>query len=214
MTDEIRRLGEALFKKLEDSQEKFADKIALHLSHQEQKAKIALPPPRFKSEYNQRHYERASSHKLYLLDIQYYLSQGNTEDAVNTAKVFLEALDKYIEEVKLADTSPAGWELIYRSHEQPGVSVKQVEAQILEERKKRKRTQNGGQEETVDAVPQGSNKAPRQFGGPCVWCSRFGHIYKNCDVFKEDVTSGRARYDPNKRMWVKSGAPTTTPSQH
>ena len=110
LAEEIKKLGNRMSRSLEDWQRTFEERIKLHLEHADKKAKVGQPSLRFKSEYNQCQFERVSSYKLYLLDIDYYLSQNNIEDAMSTTHVFLAELNKFMDDLKIADRSSAGYE--------------------------------------------------------------------------------------------------------
>ena len=58
---------------------------------------------------------RITSYKGFLQDIRYFLEQGQLDDVKVTINAFSEALDKRQNDIKLADSSPAGWSLVDRS---------------------------------------------------------------------------------------------------
>ena len=60
------------------------------------------------------------------------------------------------------------------------------------------RKSGGGNSNTASA----STKRFEQ-NGPCIWCSKHGHIYRFCDLWKADVDSGAAKYNTTTRKWER-----------
>ena len=108
VSEEVRRMGVELVKKLEKAQDTFAEKIALKIGHWEQKSAIPAICPRFNHEYNRKSYEWAAACKVYLLDVQYFLSQGNIEDAQSVIREHFLAVDSHLQQIKAADQASAG----------------------------------------------------------------------------------------------------------
>ena len=129
-------LGAALSEKLEKSQEVFQSNVYKSLSRFESKHQIRLERPYFRSEFNRKLYEREITYSNFITDAIFFLEAGQTDDARACLDAHKAALEKFLSEVKLADSSEAGWTLIDRiKYSPPGANVATLEAAILEERR-------------------------------------------------------------------------------
>ena len=134
----IAGLEERMTQKINKSKENLSERIAEHFSHLEKKAKTADQIPSFKSDFNRKHYKRSMVYKNFLTDARYFVQNNNIEDGVVCINLCLEAIDKYIDQIKIADASVVGWQLVDRVND-PILTpdLKTLENRILDERKKK-----------------------------------------------------------------------------
>ena len=178
---------------------------------------LAESTPTFKHDYNTIHWERAQSSLVFLIDARKALREKNYEEADVHLAAHEESIKEQMKHIKWADASPVCWELIKRLRSSAkDKEIKQLEAEILKEReerknvgKKRQRRDSSPEVQEVGRKSGGSNSsaAPtaKRFeqNGPCIWCSKHGHIYRFCDLWKADVDNGAAKYNTTTRKWER-----------
>ena len=224
----IAGLEERLTQKINKSNENFSERIAGHFSHLEKKAKTAEGTPSFKSDFNRKHFNRSMVYKSFLTDARYYVQNNNIEDGIVCINLCLEAIDKYIDQIKIADASVVGWQLVDRVND-PVLTpdLKSLENKILDERKRKNDRDNQGIGQYAKPAfnrsgQPGQAAQPRQpvagqgysykpHLGPCIWCSG-AHLYKQCKIWQQDVESGAAVFDRTARKWIRV-AEAAGPSQ-
>ena len=180
---------------------------------------LAENSPTFKHDYNSIHWERAQSSLVFIIDARKALKEGNVEEADVHLAAHEEAIKEHMKHIKWADASPVCWELIKRlKSSAKEKEIKQIEAEILKEREERRNVVVGKKRQRRDSSPEvqevgrksgsaNSSAAPtaKRFeqNGPCIWCSKHGHIYRFCDLWKADVDSGAAKYNTTTRKWER-----------
>ena len=106
--------------KILEAQNVFTSKVSLQLQHVEHRFKRRIEQLPFRLDSNRKHYERIARYKDYLYNIRYFLEQDQHDEVLATIKEFWEVLDSRIDDIKLADSSEAGWELVERMHSLEG----------------------------------------------------------------------------------------------
>ena len=222
LEEKFERIADNIFSK----QDVFAGTVKTHLDHLGEQYKALSEKPTFKSEHHKKHFERAEVHKNFFKEAKYLLESDQKDTALATLITGIAAIDKYQENLLIADSSPFSWKLVERLHETPAQrEIRLVEASLqLEEdkRKEREAKKNGGAKQNASNSAQqqsnsgggnsggGNNNASQpqqqQKRGPCMWCGGGGHFYKLCRIYHKDLEEGRAKFDHEKRMWYKVGA--------
>ena len=164
----------------------------------EQRISAKTDHPNFKNPFNEKHFVRAQSYKVMLIDARYFMEANQGKKALECVNGCLAAIDTYQTQIKLADGSPAGWELVDRlGLGDAERDIKKLEATILEERKNKKKKNGQGNS-------SGNNNKGGK-GGPCPWCASGQHSdLAHCRLFKSDVDNKRAKFDSSKNEWVKT----------
>ena len=197
----------------------FDEKVNEEVEYTKKKL-LAESTPSFKHDYNSIHWERAQSSLVFIIDARKALKENNAEEADVPLAAHEEAIKEHMKHIKWADASPVCWELIKRlKSSAKEKEIKLIESEILKEREERKNV--GRKRQRRDSSPEvqevgrkagGSNsntntaKATAQRfeqNGPCIWCSKHGHIYRFCNLWKADVDSGAAKYNTTTRKWER-----------
>ena len=197
-------------------QKLFDQKVSEEVEYTKKKLLIESSPV-FKHDYNSIHWERAQSSLTFIVDARKALQESNAEEADVHLAAHEEAIKEHMKHIKWADASPVCWELIRRlKASAKEKEIKQIELEIIKEREERrnvakKRTRRDSSPEVQEVGRKSgsgnSNTAPtaKRFeqNGPCIWCSKHGHIYRFCDLWKADVDSGAAKYNTTTRKWER-----------
>ena len=221
LEDKFERIADNIFSK----QDVFAGTVKTHLDHLSAQYKAISEKPTFKSEHHKKHFERAEVHKNFFKEAKYLLESDQKDSALATLITGIAAIDKYQENLLIADSSPFSWKLVERLYETPAQrEIRLVEATLQNEedkRKEREAKKNGGSKQNSSNPPQqqtsggngggngGGNAGQsqqQQKRGPCIWCGGAGHFYKLCRLYEKDLQDGKAKFDDNKRQWYKVDA--------
>ena len=198
----------------------FDAKVSEEVEHTKKKLLVETPV-NFKHDYNVIHYDRCQSSLSFVIDARKALKERNYEEADVYLAAHEEAIKEHMKHIKWADASPVCWELIKRLRASAkDKEIQQIEAEIIREReekrnagRKRQRRERSPSPEVQEVgkksggsnsgAASSSGKARFENNGPCIWCSKHGHIYRFCDLWKADVDAKRAEYNTTTRKWER-----------
>ena len=194
----------------------FDEKVSEEVDYTKKKL-LAESTPSFKHDYNNIHWKRAQSSLVFIIDARKALEEKNLEEVDIHLAAHEEAIKEHLKHIKWADASPVCWELIKRLESTAKEKeIKQLEAEILKEREEKKNA--GRKRQRRDSSPEiqevgrksggGNNSAAsgaKKFEqtGPCIWCSKHGHHYRFCDLWKADIDNGVAKFNTTNRKWER-----------
>ena len=199
----LRRDQQEFHGRMEAAQEDFCASIRNRIDYLKQRTEIQDQPD-FKSAANLKHYKRTQYYKSFINDTKLCLLEGDQEGALGHLEGFNQALCQFERDLKLADSSAAGWTLVDRLKEdhndQRSKNIRALEKEILEERRGTEVTQ-------VDKSAKRGRNGQGSFG-PCVWCGLSGHGYAYCRVLQADIEGGRAKFNTQTRKWERVQQPS------
>ena len=205
-----------LFSETSKLKKLFDQKVAEEVEYTKKRI-LAEQTPLFKHDYNTIHWERTQASLTFILDARKALKERNFEEADVHLAAHEEAIKEQFKHIKWADASPVCWELIKRLRcLAKDKEIKQIESEILKEReekknagRKRQRRNSSPEVQEIGRKSGGGNNstanAEKRFeqNGPCIWCSKHGHSYRLCTLWKADVDEGRAKYNTTTRKWER-----------
>ena len=211
--DELKR---DLLSETKRLQRLFNEKVAEEVEYTKKQI-LAESSPTFKHDYNNIHWKRAQSSLVFIIDARKALKEKNFEEADIHLAAHEEAIKEHLKHIKWADASPVCWELIKRlEFSAKDKEIKQIEAEIVKEReekknagRKRQRRDSSPEVQEVGRKSGGGNSSTasgsKRFeqNGPCIWCSKHGHHYRFCDLWKADVDNGAAKFNTTTRKWER-----------
>ena len=205
--EEMKKVYEALDKKLEENNTEFSDRVKGHINHLKQEFAYN-ESPHFKLKSNERHHARSQRYLRFCLEIRSAICDGDEETALASLDALIEAIKSFQKDVSIADKYEGGWVLVdrFRGHadESEEATLRKLNEKILEERaaSKRKASFNNGPEKATktdfyanifksgpsreirrsekrtDERPQTNSGGQSKTWGPCIWCKETGHGYK------------------------------------
>ena len=166
---DIKKILDILKKDQEDFRKDIRENLHLIRSCQEADQQT------FKSPANQKHHKRTTRYISYVADAIQSIDRQDLEKAKLTLGALLENLKSFQEDIKLADSSPAGWALVDRIKENTDSKrsreIRSLEKEILDERKaaylkRKKRTEDESLDGRSDEKVQKTNSWTSSQGEP------------------------------------------------